>query len=48
MKSCGLKTDLIEHTKILVGRLTLDRFLVEDAEGMHDALLALTRSRVNP
>ena len=33
--------------KILVGRLTLDRCLVEAAEGMHDALLALTGRRVN-
>ncbi len=40
--------DGLEHAKILVGRLALDRCLVEDAEGMHDALLALTRRRVNP
>jgi hypothetical protein len=40
--------DGLEHAKILVGRLTLDRCLVETAEGIHDALLALARRRVNP
>ncbi len=42
--------DGLEHAKILVGRLALDRCLVENAEGMHDALLALARKRrrVNP
>ena len=33
----------LEHTKILVDCLTLDRGLVEAAEGMHDALFALVR-----
>ena len=37
-----------EHVKILVGCLTLDRCLVEVAEGMDDALLALVRRSVNP
>ena len=40
--------DGFEHVKILVGRLALDRCLIEVGEDMHDALLALTRSRVNP
>ena len=40
--------DGLEHAKILVGRLTYDRCLVEVAEGMHDALLALARRSVNP
>ena len=40
--------DGLEHAKIFVGRLTLDRCLVEAAEGMHDALLALARRSVNP
>ena len=40
--------DGLEHAKILVGRLALDHCLVEDAEGMHDALVALPRRRVNP
>ena len=40
--------DGLEHAKIFVGRLTFDRCLVEAAEGMHDALLALARRRVNP
>jgi hypothetical protein len=40
--------DGLEHSKILVGGLTLDRGLVEAAEGMHDALLALARRSVNP
>ena len=45
----GLRTDDgLDHAKILVGRLTLDRCLVEFAEGMHDALLALARRRVSP
>ncbi len=39
--------DGLEHAKIFVGRLTLDRCLVEAAEGMYDALLALTRRSVN-
>ncbi len=34
--------------KILVGGLTLDRVLVEAAEVMYDALLALARRSVNP
>ena len=38
----------LEHAKVLVGCLTLDRGLVEAAEGMHDALLALARRSVNP
>ncbi len=38
----------LEYAKILVGGLTPDRDLVEDAEGMHDALLALARRSVNP
>ncbi len=38
----------LEDPKILVGGLTLDRGLVEAAEGMHDALLALDRRSVNP
>ena len=38
--------DGLDHAKILVGRLTLDRCLVEAAEGMHDALLALARRSV--
>ena len=40
--------DGLDHAKILVGRLTTDRCLVEAAEGIHDALLALARRRVNP
>ena len=39
--------DELEHAKIFVGRLTLDRCLVEAAEGMHDALLALAGGRMN-
>ena len=38
----------LEHEKVLVVCLTLDRGLVEAAEGMHDALLALARRSVNP
>ena len=38
----------LEHAKILVGGLTFDRGLVEAAEGMDDALLALARRSVNP
>jgi hypothetical protein len=37
----------LEHEKILVGGLALDRGLVEDAEGMDDTLLALDRRSVN-
>ena len=37
----------LEHEKILVGRLALDRCLVEAAEGMDDALLALVRRSMN-
>ena len=37
----------LEHAKIFVGRLTLDRCLVETAEDMHDALLALAGRSVN-
>ena len=33
----------LEVAKILEGRLALDRCLVEAAEGMHDALVALAR-----
>jgi hypothetical protein len=40
--------DGLEHAKILVGGLTLDCCLVEAAEGMHDALLALARRSVTP
>jgi hypothetical protein len=39
--------DGLEDAKIFVGPLALDRCLVEDAEVMHDALLALVRKRVN-
>ena len=39
--------DGLEHEKILVCCLTLDRGLVEAAEGMNDALLALAWRRVN-
>ena len=39
--------DGLEHAKIFVGRLTLDRCLVESAEGMYDAPLALARGRMN-
>ena len=38
----------LEHVKVLVGCLTLDRGLVEAAEGVHDALLVLVRRSVNP
>ena len=37
----------LEHAKILVGRLALDRCLVEATEGMYDTLLALVRGSVN-
>ncbi len=40
--------DRLDHAQIFVGGLTLDRCLVEAAEGMHDALLALARRGVNP
>ena len=40
--------DGLAHVKILVGRLVLDCYLVEAAEGMHDAVLVLARRRVNP
>ncbi len=33
-----------EYVKILVGGFTIDRGLVEDTEGINDALLALDRS----
>ena len=33
--------DGLEYAKILVGRLTLDRCLVETEEGMYDSLFAL-------
>ena len=39
--------DRLEHTKILVSRLALDRCLVESAEGMDDALFALARRSMN-
>ncbi len=38
----------LDHAKVLVGCLTLDRGLVEVVEGMYDALLALPRRNVNP
>ena len=38
----------LEHAKVLAGCLTLDRGLLEAAEDMHDALLALDRRSVNP
>ena len=38
----------LDHTKVLVGCLTFDRDLVEAAQGMHDALVALDRRSVNP
>ena len=38
----------LEHAQIFVGGLSLDRCLVEAAEGMHDALLPLARGGVNP
>ncbi len=40
--------DRLDHAKILVGGLTLDRWLVETTESMDDALLALARRSVNP
>ncbi len=40
--------DRLEHAKILVGCLTLGRCVVETAEDMDDALLALARRSVNP
>ena len=40
--------DGLEHVKIFVGRLALDRCLVEAAEGMYDVMLALVRRCVNP
>ena len=40
--------DGLEHAKILVGRLVLDRCLVETAEGMDDTLFVLAQRRVNP
>ena len=39
--------DRREHAKILVGRLALDRGLVEAAEGMDNALLALAWRRMH-
>ena len=39
--------DGLEHVKILVGCLSLDHGLVEDAEDMNDALLALPWRSVN-
>ena len=38
----------LEHVKVLVGCLTLDRVLVEATEDMHDVLVALARRSVNP
>ena len=38
----------LDHAKVLVGCLTLDRDLVETAEDIHDVLLALARRIVNP
>ena len=43
IKVLGLD-DRLEHAKMLVGCLPLDRCLVEAAEGLHDALLALARN----
>ena len=40
--------DGLEYAKILVGRLVIDRFLVEATEGMYDALITLVWRRVNP
>jgi hypothetical protein len=40
--------DRLDHVKILVGCLTLGRCLVETAEGMDNALLALARRSVHP
>jgi hypothetical protein len=42
-----LSDDGLEHVKIFVGRLALDRCFVEVAEGMHDALLVLVGGRMN-
>ena len=39
--------DVLVNVKILVGRLALDRCLVEATEGMYDTLLALARGSVN-
>ncbi len=39
--------DRLEHAEILVSRLALDRCLVEAAEGVYDALLALARRSMN-
>ena len=39
--------DGLEHVKILVSCLALDRGLVETAKGMNDALIALVWRRVN-
>ena len=39
--------DGLEHAKILVGRLALDRCLAEAAQDIHDALLTLTGGCVN-
>ena len=44
---CSSKVE-IEHVKVLVSCLVLDRRLVESAEGMNDALLVLDRRSVNP
>ncbi len=39
--------DRLEHAEILVSRLALDRCLVEAAEGVYDALLAIARRSMN-
>ena len=39
--------DGLEHVKILVGCLVIDRGLVETTEGMHVALLALAWRSMN-
>ena len=44
---CSSKVE-VEHVKVLVSCLVLDRCLVESAEGMNDALLVLDRRSVNP
>ena len=40
--------DRLEYVKVLVCCLTVDRGLVEVAEGMNDAMLVLARRSVNP
>lgn len=38
----------LDHTKILVGGLTIHRCLIETEEDMHDELPVLVRRSVNP